>query len=226
MTRSSNFMQSRKYRRTKRQRNIPGKRLLIVTEGKVSEVQYFKSIINEFGINTTDVIVTPSNGTAPANVVQTVEEFVKKSNDGELADVFCVFDHDNHKTYGKALQRIEKLAKMYSRKFNSIQAITSIPCFEYWYWIHVKFSRPSFGASPSPCKELIKVLKKIPIFEAYGKKNNADFYTQLADLRKNAIKNAKQVLVDAKGLDEIPYYEDPSTRVYLIIEALQKIAKI
>lgn len=225
MTKFKSAIRSSKYRQAKPQKNISKKRFLIVTEGKVSEIQYFNSIIREFGINTTDVIVTPSKGTAPINVVQKVEEIVKESTDGELAEVFCVFDRDKHDSYCQALQRIEKLSKLYRKKCDSIQAIPSIPCFEYWYLLHVQYSRQSYSSSPSPCKDLIKVLKEKPPFKTYAKKNKANFYTQLADLRENAIKNAKQVIVDATDVDETQYCEDPSTRVYLIIEALQKMAQ-
>lgn len=225
MTKFKSSIISRKYRQAKRQKNISKKSFLIVTEGKVSEIQYFDSIIREFGINTTDVILTPSKGTAPINVVQKVEEIIKESKDGELAEVFCVFDRDKHDSYCQALHRVEKLSKLYRKKCDSIQAIPSIPCFEYWYLLHVQYSRQSFSNSPSPCKDLIKVLKENQPFKTYAKKNKAKFYTQLAGLRENAIKNAKQVIVDATGVNETLYYEDPSTRVYLIVEALQKIAQ-
>ena len=224
MTTSQHNFRLQKSRHHRGKRIPRKKRFLIVTEGTITEPKYFLSIIHELGIDTALFSVIPSKGTAPINVVRTAENFVKDSDDGEFADVYCVFDHDNHETYDDALERVEKLSNIHKRKFDSIQAIPSIPCFEYWYLLHVKYRRPSLIANPSPCKELIKILQNYPEFKDYDKNHNEEFFTQLIERREHAVKNAKRVLEDAKRSNERLYREDPSTRVYIIVETLQKFA--
>lgn len=222
MRHSKHTIRIQKSRRLERNKFSRSKRYLTVTEGTTTEPKYFSSIMHELGIDTVMFSVIPSKGTAPINVVRTVEHFVRNSDDGEFADVYCVFDHDNHATYDEALKRLEKLSNIHRRKCDSIQAIPSIPCFEYWYLLHIQYRRPTFVTSPSPCKELIKVLKNYPEFKDYDKNHNEDFFTQLNDRREHAVKNAKRVLEDAKKLNERRYHEDPSTRVYKIVETFQK----
>jgi hypothetical protein len=55
--------------------------------------------------------------------------------------VFCVFDRDAHPTFSPAVQRIRELAA----GGKPFKAITSTPCFEFWFLLHFGYSDAPFA---------------------------------------------------------------------------------
>ena len=189
------------------------KRMVIITEGRKSEVSYFSELRHELGLSTRDVTIVPGDSSSPINVALTAEREVRKADKDEIGEVFCIFDRDTHSTYLEALDIIEKLSRDNVRTCDSIEAIPSIPCFEYWYLLHVKDTRQGFGMEGSPCGEVVKILKGFKEFKRYSKASCHGFYEKIKKNRGNAIKYARTVIRDAEATGDKRFQEDPSTRV-------------
>ena len=138
--------QARKLDRKQNTRNSYD-RILIVSEGKKTEPNYFKEIRTKYRLNTAHIGIEPSGyGTEPMQITHYAEDlFVngdthKKIKARSFEKVYIVFDRDEHKTYFDALSYIETLDKKKLRndlgepvKF---YAVASIPCFEFWLLLH------------------------------------------------------------------------------------------
>lgn len=107
------------------------KRMVIITEGRKSEVSYFSELRHELGLSTREVTIIPGDSSSPINVALTAAREVRRADIDEIGNVFCIFDRDTHSTYLEALDIIEKLSRDNFSTCDSIEAIPSIPCFEY-----------------------------------------------------------------------------------------------
>ncbi|MFG1705245.1 RloB family protein [Nonomuraea sp. M3C6] len=119
-------------------RRAPKKRVLIVCEGQVTEVEYFEGMRNYFRslpveIRNCRVI---GLGRDPAAIVgYTIRERDKKDRearaqrDANIAydEVWCVVDVDEHKTLDQALIAARK---------EHVNLAVSLPCFELWILYH------------------------------------------------------------------------------------------
>ena len=100
--------------------------VLIVCEGEKTEPNYFKALIDDFQLNTANVVVGKNtDGSSPKSIVNFALKEYRKER--EYDRVYCVFDKDRHSTYDDALHRIKKAGM---DKGHSIIAVTSVPCFE------------------------------------------------------------------------------------------------
>lgn len=200
-------------------------RVLIVTEGSKTEPDYFRRLIRELGLTTAKVVIVSDGGSSPINVVEDTEKLLQKDEDFE--HIYCVFDRDRHSTYDKALAAIHCLAGR--RRFSSktVLAITSVPCFEYWYLLHVCESRKPYQgltAESSPGQALLADLCKYDVFRNYKKSDCDAFFESIRLQRETAIKRAEAFLEVAGAEGDPPFHENPSTRVHLVIKALQEIS--
>ncbi len=102
-------------------------------DSKISrEESVFESFKQEYDLSSANVVVTDaSKGSDPVSVVRYAEKLFKASQkDNNAFDrVFCVFDKDQHGNYDAAVQ-------MLSKGNSKFTAITSVPCFEYWFVLH------------------------------------------------------------------------------------------
>lgn len=215
---SNNSRQS--YRRQSGKRKIASERVLIVTEGKKTEPSYFHCLVLE--LNLTSVLIKRSKGTSPLNVVESAISLVANTDD--IRTAYCVFDQDgNYANYKEALEQV----KQKNRQINGTRylAVPSIPCFEFWYMLHVQYTRKSYKGSSSPCKDLIESLKQNVLFSGYNKATCEGFFDQIASMRGTAISNAKQIISEGKNDDFTEFHEDPSTRVHLVVEDLIKTSE-
>jgi hypothetical protein len=116
---------------------------LIVCEGSKTEPHYLSELREMWGIPHAWVSIKPSEGSSPVRVVQTAEKLY--AQDAQMGDsfdqVFCVFDRDAHATFSAAVQRTREL-KVNRKPF---QAITSTPCFEFWFLLHFGYSDAPFA---------------------------------------------------------------------------------
>lgn len=199
--------------------------VLIVTEGKVTEKEYFQHLAEELGLGGQRVTVTSSKGASP---MQVVDRARKRLDREEAFDyVYCVFDRDTHANYDEAVSRVQRMAKD-SGAAEKIEAITSVPCFEYWCYLHVGDSAAPYSGADSPCRSLTKELTKHVPFKSYKKSKgwmSANF-KKLAVNRSEAIKRAKRVLSQAQKAGSKAHSEDPSTRVHIVVESLKKISAL
>jgi hypothetical protein len=151
-------------RRTARRR--PYDRVLIVSEGKKTEPNYFNEIRAALRLSTANVIALASQfGTAPTQVVEYAQHVFlngdprRQISKRAFERVYAVFDRDDHASYFEALANIEAWKQRKPKNDEKapihIEAVPSIPCFELWLLLHFEDVQ-----SPLPRQEVYARLKK------------------------------------------------------------------
>jgi len=161
---SENLFHKRKARSEKqlarnKEKRSSYERVLIVCEGKKTEPNYFRELVNCLELNLANVEVDGKCDSSPSSVVKYAKKMYRQENKtGNGFDkVFCVFDKDMHSTYNSALIKIDKIIPK-----NVFSAANSVPCFEYWLLLHFEFTTKPFVANgaKSSCAKVIDNLKK------------------------------------------------------------------
>lgn len=136
----------RKQLERKQGRRAPYDRILIVSEGRKTEPNYFLEIRAVRRLYTTHVEVHPSTlGTAPIQVVEYAQGLFENGDRHKhiqrraFERVYAVFDRDDHASYHDALARAASLdgkLKNDAKQPIVFQAIASVPNFELWLLLH------------------------------------------------------------------------------------------
>jgi len=204
----------------------PRRRVLIVTEGEVTEIQYFEELKRTLGLVNVDLDICGKEcDSSPSAVVRYAvarAEAEGSHSKGGYNDVYCVIDRDDHQDFHKALSEITAANKPQSSfKGESIIAVVSYPCFEYWLLLHFAFSRSPFSASKGKtAAEMVSAeLKKHSPFEDYEKSLTKEMLAKLCDAKSIAISNAIRSLADAEATGEM----NPSTAVHELLQALEAL---
>jgi len=213
--------------RRRKERFDEEKRVLIVTEGSKTEPNYFNCLIKEFRL-INKVIIHGEGDPAPISVVKYAETLLNK--DSDFDHVFLVFDRDRHPSYEAALAKAKKIGSSNAPEKQVIKVISSIPCFEIWYLFHVEDSGRPYPIGPgggSPADELISDLKAShPCFADYKKGECEKFYNKIKDMREDACKRAEKSIIEGQKVQSRCHFENPSTRLHLVISTLQEMAQI
>jgi hypothetical protein len=199
------------------------KRILVVCEGERTEPAYFRRLVSFYGITTARVEIRGDGGSAPISVVDHAISILKKDDDFEL--VYLVFDRDRHHSYDEALDKARALKKKRGVNLNYTGIITSVPCFEVWFKLHVSGSRkPYSGVATgiSPAKELIDEMKALKQFADY-EKSECDFFDEIIQHVDDATNRAVGHLMESRKDGERQYHENPSTRVYKIVDTFKSM---
>ena len=210
--------------RRKRAARSPYDRVLIVCEGRKTEPDYFRALIDDLQLNTANIRIAENTaGSSPRNVVDFALSEYKKDQKagketGEQYDrVYCVFDKDTHPTYRETLDIIRR-EQQKGRRGCPVHAVTSVPCFEFWLLLHFAKTTKNFDTGHgSICANVITDLKKyIP---AYEKGEMKKIYQLVKDRIPKAVARAKQVErhCESGGTDM------PSTKVYTLVDYLQQL---
>lgn len=190
------------------------KSVLIVSEGTKTEPNYFES----FKTFTSLEIDVEGTGEDTVRVVQRAiekrkkrEKEVKEDTEETLYDVVaCLIDKDSFKkeNYNKAV----KLAKE-----NDIELIYSNESFELWYLLHFDYFFTEIGRD-AYIEKLNKYFQKY--FNKDYQKNLKDTFTLLKDRQPLALKRARKL--DEENIETNPFDRDPVTKVYELVELLNK----
>ena len=196
-------------------KRAPYDKVLIVTEGKKTEPEYFNDLKKYYRIHSANIKIDGSGDSSPESVVKYGKKLYEDERSrGDAFDrVYFVFDKDTHLTYSQALDEI----KRYRRK-NTFFAINSVPCFEYWLLLHFTYTTEPFKAAGKlSAADAVtqKVRKHIPDYE----KSTTGLFVQLYDQLEQAKKNAVLSIEEAgkTGTD------NPSTRVHELVDYLQNV---
>lgn len=179
-----------------REKRIPRKvnpTILIICEGKETEVSYFKNFNSRY--TRVDVIIPDkkSSGknkgkeTDPENLVKRSIEYKETKYDIDEKDgdrVWCLFDIDidfnNPNALNSKITQIQKSQTIANR--NKIKLGISNPCFELWYLLHFEYTT---GALKNYNAVQQKLSKYLPSYE-----KNKNVYAELKNLVNNAETNA------------------------------------
>lgn len=183
-------------RRTANVRNVR-QRFLIVCEGSQTEPNYFRAF--QIPGCVVEVRDTTQRG------VRLIEEAIRRRNDNEYDQVWCVFDRDN-------LQPQQIHAAFQLAKQNEIDIAFSNQAFELWRLLHFDYHNTAIPQQDY-CTRLQHHLG------SYNK-NSADLYTTLLRMQQTAIANARRLHQSYNPWD--PATADPSTTVYLLVEELNR----
>lgn len=217
-------------------------RVLIVTEGEVTEVEYFTDLCKSLGLtpitvqHTTEGICVAGEqcDSAPISVFEYAEKaFSKKepkvkgiAQNYYWDEIYCVFDRDTHGTYHEALRRIAELQQKHpKRKF---EAITSHRCFEIWFLLHFQLTSTDFANANALGKELKKINDSGKnIFESY-QHGSVGVFKRIKDKRGTAKTNAHLLNKQASsacGQNE-NYRDKPHTDVVKLVERIEAISEL
>lgn len=121
-------------------------RILIVSEGRKTEPQYFEEIRMVHRLHTANVRVRHCElGTAPIQVVEYAKELFERGDRHTgvprraFEEVYAVFDRDDHASYDAALALARSLdgrLRNDNKQPVVFRAIASVPCFELWLLLH------------------------------------------------------------------------------------------
>lgn len=200
-------------------------RVLIVTEGEATEKEYFECLRAELNLGYRQVVIVNStDGTDPMNVVKHAKKRLQRRKNFKY--VYCVFDRDNQeKKYREAISEVQKMNGD-KGEIEKIEAITSVPCFEFWFSLHVRAKRPKYEGMDSPCSRMERDIKSYNPFKKYSKNKGyvTSIYNSLKNKRPTALTRANSVLESAEREGEGAYYENPSTRVCVLVQDLVSIS--
>ena len=186
----------------------PKKVILIVSEGRKSEIFYIKKLQNNY-----PNISFHIKNTGDKDMIGNFDKIERKylSDAGSFDIVFLVFDKD------------KKDDQSFDNFISSSDFVTiwSNPCFEIWLLLHF-----SYYQAENYCEDIIdkldKKLKedKTGIFYGYDKTKEEifDFFTELQDEQKHAISHAKKLIKNKK-----PSEANPGTNFFQLFEMLDNL---
>lgn len=193
----------------------PYSRVLIVCEGEKTEPIYFIELRDHYRLNTANIEIAGREcGSSPDRVVEYAKRrYKEEAREDPFDKVFCVFDKDCHESYARALDAISR------EPSGTFEAIPSVPCFEYWFLLHYKYTTSPYegiSGGNSPCDNLTSDLRThIP---EYGHGTSGLFF-RLKDDLGTAKQRARRALHQAREAGT----DNPSTRVHLLVHYLQHI---
>ncbi len=216
--------------------------IIIACEDSVSSPTYFQKIIDKLiddkKITQDSFIIVPHSGkTHPTGVLENLKNYSDKNNKKytDFEHKWIVIDRDIERTNGgghtaedfnNALRNAKR-----KRKDLNIEVAYSNDSFELWYLLHFNY-RDTAISRDDIIKKVIEELKKIEPYKfAKLNKNNIkeNNYTKmifetLLDKQETAIINAKNLLI-SYGNSHNPEQNNPSTRVHILVEILNKLGE-
>jgi len=194
----------------------PNPFFIIVCEGKISEVDYFKSFPYYSKIGSTTIsgqyflhqpVYIEGSAGQHAQVVRAAEKVFKEKKkayvDIRPEEVWCVFDCD------KNIAELSKAVKLAEAK--KFKPIYSIQCFELWYLLHFQYLSTAIEKEHYDKK----IGKALGISYAHG---TTGMYQRLLPYQETALMHAK-ALWEQKKKDNL-LFEDPVTNVQELVLAL------
>lgn len=171
---------------------------------------YFDELVVRYRLGTANVEVV-GTGSDPHTVVR--EAKVRRKQEirrgGQYDEVYCVFDHDEHPAFDDASRDAEN---------NGLKLARSWPCFEFWIFLHFRFSRKPYTreGGRSLCENCIRDLQvHLPGYT----KADPGLFGRLFDRLEEAKANARRAAVDADEVGEF----NPSTEIHLLVDYLQSL---
>jgi hypothetical protein len=200
------------------------RRALIVCEGEKTEPLYLKDLYESLGLTAIDIEIRGDCDSAPKSLVRFGKEKLKSDPDFDM--VFFVFDQDFHDSYADALNSIHQMTKQKKISKTTIMPITSIPCFEIWFFLHFgPHNRPYIKeGGKSPCGNLISMLRQKTGFSNY-QKSDPKYFSQLKGFLPQAKINSADTLKRSMDNGELKYYGKSTTLMHILVEELEKMAE-
>ncbi len=176
---------------------------LIITEDSKSSQCYLKGMIRHLEHNAKRFEINHS-GSSPKSIMQKAS--VEINN---YKTIFCVFDKDSHDNKGNTYTDLMNWIK----DQKNVVAINSVPCFEYWLYLHFKYTDKPL----ENCEAIEKLLNRhIPKYN----KGQVCFNDYEEGFEK-AVAGGRKSINRFNKEDG----EDPMTRMSEFYDALKSIEK-
>lgn len=184
--------------------------ILIGCEGKnESERLYF----SHFSSRDCRILFSTGNNTDPKGMFNDLKKYMQKEdiNSSYGDEIYLVLDTDLD------ARRIKDIKEIENDCLNlGITIITSSPTFEIWYLMHMRNNNLFFTSSKDVKSELKRLINNY--------KESMDIYPLICANTKGAIKLAKDIEKNhIRNGEKDDYYFNPHSKVYLILEELEKI---
>lgn len=216
---SDQLFKKKKFRNAKelnrnKAKKEPYTTIAIVCEDSKSSPSYFNKLKKYYRLSSANVIVVPSKGSAPINVVDHAIKMTK--NTPGIDRVACVFDRDTHESYQRAVNKLKEFKSKRSDKSKPIcMAITSTPCYELWLLLHFCYTAKAYTASreKSAADNLIGELRRhLPSYN----KSTIESFSELISNLDVAIKHAEQL----QKYNSSTNSTNPSTNIHELVKFL------
>ena len=204
---------SSEYYRREQAERWERQRVLVVSEGK-TELVYLRALMDHLGINQALIDMWEGDPHQPEGVLRSAERRLAAPPQVEYSKVFCVFDRDQHQSFWPTVQKIRSGTEL-------LQAIPSVPCFEYWLLLHFEKTARSYPISKdvSSCREVEKDLRaRMPEYSKgmVGAKNWRRVLSGLEAARKHSGEILRQAESDPDG-------NSPYTHMHELVDYLEAL---
>jgi hypothetical protein len=188
--------------------------VLIVCEGGKTEPNYFEGLKVARRLGSANVDVRPM-GMDPLSLVDHAIAELKK--DRTIDRAYCVFDRDEHATFGAAVRKARDCALGRAGK---LRIAVSVPSFEVWPLLHFAYSTAEIvaGGGKTPGERaLSELLKVMPDYSKADRKIFQKLEPRLDDAMKNATKLRKYNRDSAS--------DNPATDMHILVEYLANLKR-
>lgn len=185
---------------------------LIVCDGQTERI-YFEALRVSLDLAPAEVTIPPDiAGRSPRQIVDFAE--TKGGTGGGYAQIFCVFDQDDHASFNDAMSRAKQLQER-ARRPMPLAAVASSPCWEIWVLLHFERTDRPFAN----CREVIAYIRDhhMPNYEK-ADRITADALVERVDV----------VLANAEWLERRARSDTtiPSTSVHHVVRHLEGVARV
>ena len=195
----------------------PKDRIYILTEGKVTEIEYLREVSRRLDLPKELVIVKKALNTDPKGIVDELVSaknenvrLARRGNDTLIDQWWAVFDTEGRPhDLGEAVQKARD---------NKVYLAISDPSFEFWLRLHFGYTTASYGS----VNKLIKELRDNGYLPEYSKDNKHLDMDVLYPLLPDAIKNARLLRDNHTQLGN----DQPRTDCDLLIGAIALQSRI
>jgi hypothetical protein len=203
---------SRKIKKTKYQK----KHILIALEDTKSSRFYIKDLLKDKGI-IPHIVFAKHIGTDPRSVLKAIEQFEKENPHIKYDKAWLIIDKDS-------FSKDNFKGTLETARQKDICVAYSNECYELWLLLHFK-DVTSYKTREDIRKELNEEFQKN--FNLKYEKSEKHVYGMLIDRQEKAIQRAKTLIENILKIDGKldPYNNNPSTKIYLLIECLNNLEK-
>jgi hypothetical protein len=186
------------------------KRILIISEGKKTEPNYFNSIKRQYRLSSVDVVDTKKN--TGKELLQTAIELRAKAKKdrNDYDEIWIVLDRDGYTKHPEVFDRV--------KNFPDIKIGFSSPCFEYWLLFHFEYTSAPFDDCDSSIKKLETYLPD------YQKAK--DYSRIFMERISTAVSNSKKIKKHQEETSDVKIWAyNPYSNLHELIEELMNLSK-
>ena len=222
---TDNLFKKRKEERVKRKENVRKQKSnnwLVICEGKQTEPNYFKSVINDINKDIDDEyklkVKIVGMGMNTISLVESANEFLSNIDEYKLSiipygKIFVVFDKDDFTSYA-----FDKAIKICNE--NGYIPLWSNQAIEYWFLLHFNFIEGKMNRKLYKSK-INEYFKSLGLDYSYTKNNKEIYnkliqYGSLEQARKNALK------IYLNHINDEPSNAESCTTIYRFFDAIDE----